>query len=130
MVDGPRTDLDLCDYPGSSSFDPVFGDWRFTSKDADLWPSGVYYLLITGTLGDLSDSYELEFILIDPCSEAEWTMLSQPFKDYVYEINSPAIVQTWSDSDIYSVKVEGKDPSLCGIVIVEFVDFDEQWYFA
>jgi hypothetical protein len=33
LVDGPRTDADLCSLPGVSDFDSTYGDWYFFSTD-------------------------------------------------------------------------------------------------
>ena len=60
---GPRIDQDLCSLPTVSYFDAEYGDWYFDSTDMNEWPPGDYYFWITGTVGALSEGYELHFRL-------------------------------------------------------------------
>ena len=71
--------MDLCSISGVSSFDTTWGDWYFESTDMNEWPPGEYSFRITGTIADQSDSYDLFFILLNPCQAAEFTVTSLPF---------------------------------------------------
>ena len=129
-LDGPRIDQDLCSLPTVSYFDSEYGDWYFDSTDMNEWPPGDYYFWITGTVGVLSEGYELHFHLGNPCDIAFFTFESFPFSDATYELGSPAIVQPWTDADLFSVEMEpGFVPSDCGALVVDFFDVNTNWYF-
>ena len=127
---GPRIDQDLCSLPTVSYFDAEYGDWYFDSTDMNEWPPGDYYFWITGTVGALSEGYELHFRLGNPCTVAYFTFESFPFSDTTYELGSPEIVQPWTDADLFSVELEpGFVPSDCGNLVVDFFDVNTGWYF-
>ena len=129
FIDGPRNNEDLCSLGGVSYFDSGYGDWYFDSTDKEEWPPGEYVFIITGILGNKSDEFELIFNLVDPCSEAEFTILASPFSGEVYELGDPEIVQPWTDSDLYSVTVPYGDSDACGLILVDFFDYDADDYF-
>ena len=112
-----------------SDFDPRYGDWYFFVTDKNEYPPGEYTFLITGTVGDQSDFYELVFNLVDPCTEATFTVLQSPFYDAVYQLSDPDLVQPWIDSELFNVDTPESDPSLCGDIQVDFIDADTEWYF-
>ena len=71
------------------TFDPVTGNYQFSSIDKQNFPEGLYELEITGTIGSLSDSFTLEIELVDPCPTASLTMKDSPILDLEYVIGEP-----------------------------------------
>lgn len=84
LIDGPRTDVDLCTSTAVSNFDSRYGDWYFASTRPYEWPPGIYTLEITGYVGYVFEEYILEFELINPCADAQFTFNSLPFTDTLY----------------------------------------------
>ena len=56
------------------------------------YPAGTYVLLITGTVGNKSDSYNLSIVLVDPCPTATLTKITNPvpISDFDYVLRDSA----------------------------------------
>ena len=82
-VDGSRTDIcSITDGATVANFDPVTGNYDFTSIDMANYPAGPYTFTITGTVGAKSVTETFVITLVDPCPTTSLTIIdTDPFTD-------------------------------------------------
>lgn len=80
-VAGPRTDIcSIVDGATVANFDPVTGNYDFTSIDMANYPAGSYTFTITGTVGAKAVSETFVMTLVDPCPTTTLTIIEpDPF---------------------------------------------------
>lgn len=110
------TDTDLCaltDGNTSGVFDPITGNYDFSSIDMANYLPGDYTFTITGTVGDKSVAKTFTVTFVDPCPTTVLT-LNSPFVDKSYTLRDVQIDQKW-DIDAILTRATAVD---CGPVTV------------
>ena len=78
-VAGPRTDMcSITDGDTVATFDPITGDYTFTSYDMANYPPGSYTFTITGQVGAKFVTATFVMTLVDPCPTTALTINKPP----------------------------------------------------
>ena len=94
VVSSPMsTSVDLCDLEDGNTagvFDPITGNYDFSSIDMAKYPPGDYTFQVTGTVGNKSASKTFTVTFVDPCPTATLTIVN-PFVDKTYNLRDAQI---------------------------------------
>ena len=103
MLAGP---VDLCSDP-AATFDPLTGDFTFSSTDLDLHPPGTYTFEILGTVGSVTAAGTWRLTLQGPCERADAFEIISPivFSDTTYFLRDSQVSLPWTIDQIVQENV-------------------------